>query len=218
MVDNDGNITAKKVGKTTISATTKIAGKETTIKCSVNVLFKDVTNKGYAPYTAIYALNAKGIVAGFSDGTFKPNDPVTRGQVLVFLWRSAGKPEPATSTIAFKDANAIKALGSQYVKAVLWGIEQGITEGFTDGTFRPNENCTRGQIVTFLWRYKGKPAPKSGYTGSFPDVPKTHTFYKAVSWAASYKITTGFSDGTFRPTANCTRGQCVAFIYRMLNL
>ena len=76
----------------------------------------------------------------------------------------------------------------------------------------------RGQIVTFLWRYKDKPAPKSGCSGSFPDVPKTHTFYKAVSWAASYKITTGFSDGTFGPAKDCTRGQCVAFIYRMLNL
>ena len=217
-VDENGNVTAKKVGKTNISASGTIGGKTVTIKCTVNVLFKDVTNKGYTPYTAIYALNAKDIVAGFSDGTFRPNDYVTRGQVLVFLWRSAGKPNPKTSTITFKDAADIKALGPQYEKAVLWGIEQGITEGFTDNTFRPNANCTRGQIVTFLWRYKGKPNPKSGYSGSFPDVPKTHTFYKAVSWAASYKITTGFTDGTFRPTANCTRGQCVAFIYRMLNL
>ena len=215
-VDANGKVTAKKVGKTTISATGKIAGKETTIKCTVNVLFKDVTNKNYSPYTAIYALNAKGIVAGFSDGTFKPNDPVTRGQVLVFLWRSAGKPTPKSTTITFKDADAIKALGSQYVSAVLWGIEKGITEGFTDNTFRPNANCTRGQIVTFLWRYKGKPAPKTGYTGSFPDVPKKHSFYKAVSWAASYGITAGFSDGTFGPAKDCTRGQCVAFIYRML--
>ena len=217
-VDGDGNVTAKKVGKTTISASAQIGGKTVTIKCAVNVLFKDVVNKGYAPYTAIYALNEEGIVAGFSDGSFKPNDPVTRGQVLVFLWRSAGKPKPKSSTITFKDAAMIKALGNQYVSAVLWGIEQGITEGYTDNTFRPNTNCTRGQIVTFLWRYKGKPAPKAGYTGSFPDVPKNHTFYKAVSWAASYKITTGFSDGTFGPSKNCTRGQCVAFIYRMLNL
>jgi len=69
---------------------------------------------------------------------------------------------------------------------------------------------------TFLWRYKGNPAAKTGYSGSFPDVPKNHSFYKAISWAASYKITTGFTDGTFRPGASCTRGQCAAFIDRML--
>ena len=181
-------------------------------------LIIDVTNKNYAPYTAIYELNEKGIVAGFADGTFLPDRAVTRGGVLVFLWRAAGKPEPGTTTLKFKDAATIKALGTQYEKAVLWGIEKGITEGFSDNTFRPNANCTRGQIVTFLWRYKKKPAAKSGYNGSFPDVPKTHSFYKAVSWAASYGITTGYSDGTFRPNANCTRGQCIAFIYRMLNL
>ena len=215
-VSSDGTVTAKKVGKTTITATTSDGKYKAT--CTVQVQFTDVTNKNYAPYTAIYDLNAKGIVAGFSDGTFRPNNSVTRGGVLVFLWRAAGKPEPKTTKLAFKDAAEIKALGTQYEKAVLWGIEKGITEGFTDNTFRPNAYCTRGQIVTFLWRYKGKPAPKSGYSGSFPDVPKSHSFYKAVSWAASYGITTGFSDGTFGPSKTCTRGQCIAFIYRMLNL
>ena len=105
-----------------------------------------------------------------------------------------------------------------YYKAIYWAAQKGITKGYSDGSFGIDLPCTRGHAVMFLWRVAGCPAPKAVSKSPFSDVPKTHTFYKAVSWAASYKITTGFSDGTFRPSAECTRGQCVAFIYRMLNL
>ena len=111
-------------------------------------------------------------------------------------------------------------MAKDYKTAILWAVEKGITTGFTTGAkagkFMPNDPCTRGQIVTFLWRYKGCPAPKAGYNKVFPDVPKTHSFYKAVSWAASYGITTGFSDGYFKPSQTCTRAQCVTFLYRMI--
>ena len=112
-----------------------------------------------------------------------------------------------------------------YKKAILWGNEKGIVMGFTSpgpnqGKFKPNDPCTRGQIVTFLWRYGGKKAAKSG-AKTFPDVPKTHKYYKSIMWASSYGITTGFRDGSerhgkFMPDLNCTRGQCGTFLYRML--
>ena len=91
----------------------------------------------------------------------------------------------------------------------------GFTSGAKKGMFKPNDPCTRGQIVTFLWRYDGKNPPKPG-AAAFPDVPKTHVYYKSIMWASSSGITTGFSDGKFKPDQDCTRGQCVTFLYRML--
>ena len=173
-------------------------------------IFKDVPIS-HSFFQAVMWGSGKGIVAGYSDGTFLPNNKVTRGQVAMFLWRAAGKPEPATKGKPFKDVPTTHV----YYKAILWANEKGIAKGFSDGTFKPGDPCTRGQIVTFLWRYKKQPAAKSG-AKTFPDVPKTHTYYKAIMWASSYGITTGFSDGKFKPDDTCTRGQCVTFLYRML--
>ena len=97
-----------------------------------------------------------------------------------------------------------------------WAVLNQITNGTSAKTFSPNDTCTRGQIVMFLWRYAGKPNPKSGVK-AFPDVPKSHSYYTAIMWAAGKGITTGFSDGTFRPNQKCTRGQCITFIYRYMN-
>ena len=85
----------------------------------------------------------------------------------------------------------------------------------TNGKFCPNDTCTRGQIVTFLWRYKGKPSAKSG-AATFSDVKSSHVYYKSIMWASSYGIAMGFSDGTFKPDQTCTRAQCVTFLWRML--
>ena len=216
-VDANGKITAKSMGKVTITAVANDGGKKAS--CSVFVQFSDVTNKKLAAYDAVYYLADKGIVAGYGS-YFSPDASVTRGQVVLFLWRTAGKPKPKTTTLSFKDKSDIEAMAKDYKTAILWAVEKGITTGFTTGAkagkFMPNDPCTRGQIVTFLWRYKGCPAPKAGYNKVFPDVPKNHSFYKAVSWAASYGITTGFSDGYFKPSQTCTRAQCVTFLYRMI--
>ncbi len=175
--------------------------------------FKDVPPT-HSYQFAVYECVDYGIVSGYKDGTFGINENVTRGQVMVMLWRLANKPEPESLVPKFKDVPATHS----YFKAIQWGVEQGITGGYTGskrGYFGPKDNCTRGQIVTFLWRAAGKPEPKTSGQ-SFTDVPVTHNFYKPIQWASDYDITAGYKDGTFGVNKTCTRGHCVTFIYRML--
>ena len=204
------------MGRVTIMAVTKDGGYKAT--CEVRILFSDVTNKNLAAYEAIYWGTDKGYVKGYGS-YFDINGECTRAQFVLFLWRAAGRPAPKTADLKFKDAADIEKLAPDYKKAILWGSENGIVVGFTAGAnkgkFLPNDPCTRGQVVTFLWRYNGKKDAKAG-AKTFPDVPTTHKYYKSIMWASSYKITTGFSDGTFRPDETCTRGQCVTFLYRLL--
>ena len=134
---------------------------------------------------------------------------------MMFLWRYAGKPAPKTvSKSPFKDVPKTHT----FYKAIFWGSQKGITKGYSDGTFGVNRNVTRGECMMFLWRLKGKPAPKAVAKAPFPDVPKSHVFYNAVLWGYQKKITTGFTDGKlkgqFGVNENCTRGQIVTFLYR----
>lgn len=167
---------------------------------------------------AVYWATDTGIVAGYSGvrkGTFGVGDNITRGQVVTMLWRAAGKPEPASSKQTFSDV----PVTHNFYKAIQWAVEQGITGGYTGarkGQFGPSDDCTRGQIVTFLWRFAGQPEPWFVGWQQFSDVPTTSNFYKAIEWAAENSITTGFSDGSFGVSKTCTRGQCVTFIYRLL--
>ena len=181
--------------------------------CKVRVLFKDVQNTKQGCYTPVYWANDQGIVMGFNDGTFRVDDSCTRGQVVMFLWRTAGSPEPKNTKVKFSDVPA----SHLYYKAILWASQKGIAAGFNNGTFKPNDPCTRGQIVTFLWRYSGKKTPKAGAKG-FSDVSTKHVYYKSIMWACGDGIAAGFGNGTFRPDATCTRGQCVTFLYRMLKV
>ena len=209
-VSSDGIITAKKQGAATVTITPKEGGDAAS--CTVRVLFNDVPlSHGY--YSAVCWAADNNITGGYNDGSgnFGIGDPVTRGQVVQFLWRMAGKPEPEKNTQTFRDVKT----GHNYYKAVQWAYEQGITAGYSSGKFGPNNTCKRGQICTFLWRYAGKPAPKKN-TQTFKDVPKSHGFYKAVQWASEQKITAGLGDGTFGVDDPCTRGQCVTFLYRFL--
>ena len=213
-VDENGVASAHTMGTAQITAE---AGGVQAV-CNVRVLFRDVTNPNLAAYDAIYWGTDRNYVYGYGK-YFDIDANVTRAQAILFLWRAAGRPAPKSQVLKFKDADEIEALAPDYKKAILWGTEKGIIMGFTSGEkkgmFKPNDNCTRGQIMTFFWRYSGKPAAKPG-AKTFPDVPSTHLYYDAIMWGSSYKITTGFSaDGTFRPGAYCTRGQCVTFIYRM---
>ena len=217
-VNANGYVTGVSMGKATITAKTEDGGY--TAKCNVRVLFSDVTNKNLAAYDAIYWGTDNNVVAGYGS-YFDIDAPCTRAQFVLFLWRAAGRPNPKSTNLKFKDAAAIKALAPDYTKAIAWGSEKGIVAGFTSGAnagkFCPNDPCTRAQVVMFLWRYKGKPSASAALT--FKDTAEIKKmapdYTKAISWAVSKKITTGFSDNTFRPNADCTRGQCVTFIYRV---
>ena len=152
------------------------------------------------------------ITAGTSATTFSPNRPCTRAQVVTFLWRLAGQPDPSSSENPFTDVGK----NAWYYKAVLWALENGVTNGTTSSTFSPDDPCTRAQIVTFLWNYSGKPAPQANGR-PFTDVKEGSWYAKAVSWAVAKKITVGTSTNSFSPDETSNRAQSVTFIYRMAN-
>ena len=110
--------------------------------------FTDVKDSKYY-YKAVLWTAETGVTSGTAADKFSPNDGCTRAQVVTFLWRFAGIPEPTTTSNPFTDVPA----GKYYTKAVLWAAEKGVTAGTSETTFSPNQTCTRGQIVTFLWRY-----------------------------------------------------------------
>ena len=177
--------------------------------------FSDVQDPSHPYYKAIYWAAERGITKGYSDGTFGINRSCTRGEMMMFLWRYAGKPAPkSVSKSPFKDVPKTHT----FYKAILWGSQKGITKGYSDGTFGINRNVSRGECMMFLWRLKGKPAPKAVAKAPFPDVPKSHVFYNAVLWGYQKKITTGFTSGElkgkFGVNENCSRGQIVTFLYR----
>ena len=182
---------------------------------SMSKQFTDVQDPMHPYYKAIYWAADAGITKGYSDGTFGINRSCTRGEMMMFLWRYAGKPNPKTvSKSPFKDVPKTHT----FYKAILWGSQKGITKGYSDGTFGVNRNVSRGECMMFLWRLRGKPAPKAVAKAPFPDVPKSHVFYNAVLWGYQKKITTGFTSGPlkgkFGVNENCSRGQIVTFLYR----
>ena len=149
------------------------------------------------------------ITNGINDTSFGPDRGCTRGQVVTFLWRAAGCPKPKNTGTTFKD---LKEDGF-YVKAVAWAVEQGITNGLTADRFGPDSTCTRGQIVTFLWRFRGSPEPENMNT-PFTDLNPGGFYLRAVAWAVGNGITNGQTKTAFGPDAICTRGQVVTFLYR----
>ena len=176
--------------------------------------FKDVATNRFFYDAVLWAVNQDPkITSGYEDDTFRPDQVCTRAHVVTFLWRANGCPEPESLVSRFKD---VTNTSIYYYKAVLWAAEQGITTGYSDGTFRPNDECIRSQIVTFLWRANGSPDPENT-NNPFTDVPNGKFYTKAVLWAAENGITTGYSDGTFRPDDACTRGHVVTFLYRAYN-
>ena len=183
-------------------------------RCGRENPFNDIKAEGsHKPYTdAILWAAEEKITTGYSDGSFRPDAACTRAQVVTFLWRAAGSPEPASRTNPFNDVKNEGEL-KPYYKAILWAVEQGITSGVTKTEFSPNSPCTRAQFVTFLWRYMDKPA-NSGIN-PFSDVT-VNNYYQAILWAYESAVTTGYADGTFRPNAVCTRAQVVTFIYRAI--
>ena len=173
------------------------------------IAFADVKSGSYC-YDAVQWAVAKGITLGMSDGSFAPNAPCTRGQIVTFLWRVMGCPASKSTVNPFTDVKS----GSYCYEAVLWAVEQGITKGTTTTTFPPDATITRGQAATFLYRYAGSPAVEEG--PAFPDVAAGSFCAEAVAWAAAQGITLGKADGGFHPADPCTRGQIVTFLYRSL--
>lgn len=167
--------------------------------------FADVPANAYFADAVKWAVD-KGVTNGLSDTMFGPYESCTRAQIVTFLWRAAGSPELKTMS-SFTDVPA----STYYAKAVAWAIENGITNGMTETTFAPDATCTRGQIVTFL--YRALKGTASGST-NFTDV-KSDTFYAdAINWAVANNVTNGTSNTTFSPNADCTRAEIVTFLYR----
>ena len=150
----------------------------------------------------------KGITTGATATTFNPNGDCQRAQVVTFLWRAAGSPEPTSTTNPFKDVKETDF----YYKAVLWAVEKGITNGLTADTFGPFALCNRAQVVTFLWRAMGSPASEAEV--SFTDVQPGQFYSTAVAWAVENNITNGISATEFGVGGTCNRAQVVTFLYR----
>ena len=189
---------------------TMLAGKVTVkgsfVEEAPEQIFTDVPVDAYF-YEAVKWAAEKGITGGVGNGLFAPNQPCTRAQIVTFLWRAAGSPEPkAMSTFVDVSADAY------YAKAVAWAVENGITGGTGDGKFSPDATCTRAQAVTFLYRASGAPAVSGN--AAFSDVATNAYYAAAVKWAEKNGITGGIGGGLFGSDNNCTRAQIVTFLYR----
>ena len=171
--------------------------------------FADVATDAYY-YEAVKWAVGKGITTGVGNDLFAPEQPCTRAQIVTFLWRAAGSPEPKGTASGMTDVVS----GSYYEKAVAWAIENGVTTGTTATTFSPDATCTRAQAVTFLARAL---SAKASGAAEFSDVPADSYFADAVAWAAANGVTEGIGGGLFGSDNDCTRGQIVTFLYRAYN-
>lgn len=176
--------------------------------------FSDVDEGLYYAAPIAWAVE-RGITTGTSEDTFSPDALCTRGQIITFLWRAAGSPEPRSMESPYSDVTP--GMNAEFYRAILWAGENGIIR-FDDldaDTFSPNIPCDRSATVRFLWRYTG--SPDAGVCDTFTDVSPEADYAQAVAWAVEAGITSGTTDSTFSPGETCTRGQIVTFLYRCLN-
>lgn len=171
--------------------------------------FGDVRKEDYFAVPVQWALT-RNITSGVEQGRFGPELPCTRGQIITFLWRAAGSPEPKSLAAAFQDV----AEEDYFFKAVCWAVEQGITGGTGPNVFSPDMTCTRAQAVTMLYRAAGA-GTTAGTT--FSDVTPDDYFAAAVQWAVDREITSGVGEGCFGPEQPCTRGQIITFLWRQFD-
>lgn len=171
--------------------------------------FRDVDLTKYYHFAMDWAVTT-GVTTGVTNTAFEPDRSCTRAQMVTFLWRAMGSPEPVLTSSPFVDVPANK----YYTKAVLWALENNITTGVDSTHFMPDRIVNRAQTVTFLWRMKGQPSVSG--TTSFSDVPTNAYYARAVAWAAKNGVTTGYANGTFRPDTECSRAQIVTFLYRAI--
>ena len=172
--------------------------------------FSDVADARYYALPVRWA-SAGGVTDGVDETHFGPDATCTRAQVVTFLWRAAHQPEPKSADNRFTDVEP----SHYFYKAVLWAVEQGITDGVDSTHFDPAGTCTRGHVVTFLYRFEKQPAVEG--SNPFSDVPETKYFHDAVLWAVRTGVTDGVTDTSFAPADGCTRAQVVTFLYRDLH-
>ena len=158
-------------------------------------------------HAAISWAAAEGITVGYPDGTFRPGEDVTRQAMVAFLYRLAGEPDDVDGA-GFSDVPG----DHTFRDAIGWAAAEGITVGYPDGTFRPDDAVSRQASVAFLHRFTGEPDPS--YPAGFLDVPPDHLFHAAIAWAVEQGVTTGYPDGYFRPGETVTRQAAAAFLYR----
>ena len=168
-------------------------------------VFVDVATGSYYEDAVDWAVE-NGITKGTDDTHFSPDGICARAQIVTFLWRAAGSPEPKTMS-SFADVS----MDAYYAKAVAWAVENGITTGTGDGKFSPDATCTRAQSVTFLFRALGKLVDSKA---KFSDVPTDSYYANAVAWAVENGVTNGIGNNLFGPDNSCTRAQIVTFLFR----
>ena len=176
--------------------------------------FVDVPADAYY-YDAVLWAAENDITGGVDDTHFAPNAPCTRAQIVTFLWRAAGCPEPENLS-SFADVSA----DSYYAKAVAWAVENGITGGTGSGMFSPDATCTRAQAMAFIYRsvqtQGGGMQGEWMFLNPFSDVDLENYYGEAVMWAVANGVTSGTTDTTYSPNNNCTRAQIVTFLFRCL--
>lgn len=178
------------------------AAPTTTPSSSATPKFTDVAAGAYYAEPVQWAIE-NNITAGTSDTTFSPDQTCTTAQILTFLWRANGQPEPTIQN-PFSDVSS----GDYYYKAALWAFEMGLVDG---KAFNGDTPCTRSATMTYFWKLSGK--PKTG-SNIFTDVPNNADYAQAVAWAVTQNITSGTGNNAFSPDATCTRAQIVSFLYR----
>ena len=179
------------------------------IRCdkSVPAEFSDVKEGAYYYDPVMWAVD-NGITSGAGDGVFSPKKVCTREQVVTFLWKAAGSPRPESSQNPFTDVKS----GKYYYNAVLWAVEKGITSGSSAAKFGVGKPCTREQVVSFLWKALGSPAP-AGTESPFTDVKPGKYYFSPVLWAVEHGVSSGATPTTFGVGRPCTRAQVVTFLY-----
>ena len=183
-------------------------GENVTWKVFEPLPFADVSLGAFYYDPVSWAVEKK-ITTGLNATTFGPNTACNRAQVVTFLWRAAGSPEPAAAENPFVDVQS----GSYYEKAVLWAVEKGITTGTDDTHFSPDAPCNRATVVTFLYRALESPVVEAD-GNPFTDVPAGEWYTAPVLWAVEQGITNGLSADTFGVNTPCNRAQIVTFLYR----
>lgn len=201
-VDDSGNITGTGIGRTRIVG----VWNEKKFEVDVVVNFSDVNEDKYY-YEPVYWALENGITSGMTATDFMPDSTCTRAQIVTFLWKINGSPEPDSSNNPFKDVSANR----YYFKPILWAYQTGLTTGTSNNTFSPDRACSRAQVVQFIWGCQKNKDPDPVY---FSDVKTDAYYYHAVKWAYHQKITAGTSKTTFSPNSACSRGQIVTFLYQ----
>ena len=174
----------------------------------ITVVFADVPEDSWYADAVAWAVE-KGITSGTDETHFSPAAPCTRAQLVTFLWRAAGEPEPVGPEPPFTDITG----GSYYEKVVCWASETGVTSGVDATHFAPDDTVNRAQTVTFLYRFAKAEAEASD---AFEDVEPDAWYAASVAWAAESGITTGTGNATFSPYDACVRAQTVTFLYRLM--